>query len=86
MTAAHCRRHGSFTWRPDRQQRERGHSVKRDIPPDRQALRGGDCDPQTGKAPGADADDDLRGHMAAEHVGNQRHQPFGMAPADDLVS
>ena len=71
---------------PAASKRERGHAVKLGAPADRQAMRGGDRDPDAGEAAGADADQDPVGAAAVEQLGDHRHQPLGMAAADQLVA
>ncbi len=46
----------------------------------------GDPDAKAGEAARADADQDSRRDMAVEHFLDHRHQPLGMAAADQLVA
>jgi len=49
-------------------------------------MRRCDRDPDAGEAPRADSDDDLFRRAAIHQHCDHRHQPLGMAAADDLVS
>ena len=52
---------------------------------EREATRGGDPDPQSGKAAGADIDQDPPGATAIRQRGDHRHQSFGMPAPDHLM-
>ena len=69
-----------------REQRKRGHAGELRAPADREAVRRRDRDADSGEAPGPDADQDVGGPAAVEQFGDHRHQPFGMAAADQLVA
>ena len=71
------------------EEREARHAVEFRPPADRQAVRSGDGDTQAGEAAGADADEDMRRDRApslGEQLVDHRHQPLGMAAADQLVT
>ena len=57
------------------EQRERGHSDKLGTPADREPVRGGNADPDSGEAAGSDADEDasrLRPSSSSASIGTSR--------------
>jgi hypothetical protein len=58
----------------------------RHAPADRQPLRRGKADAKAGEAARPAIDQDRAGPAAGEQLGDHRHQPLGMAAADELVA
>ena len=85
MTAGHVSGDFAIAVRAGREQAKRRHALKLGAPADREAMRGCDRDPDSGEAAGPDTNQDSRRRATGQQLGDHRHQPLGMAAADQLV-
>jgi hypothetical protein len=86
MTAVHSSSHVAVRLGAGREQRQRGHALDLAIPRNRQPLRRGDADTDPGEASWAYSDEDLVRPTTSEQLVEQRHQPFAVPAADQLVT